>query len=482
MGFISSAKNQVSRFGVPKGLHLSAIARQSAAATAAIALYGVAALAMKWWLYPGWTWRGYLTDAKAVGGLVVFALGFALWLFQVYRRKTLAEASSRQIRSLLESERLPLITAVLGVSTLGLLAALLIFGEREVATTAMDFARQSQWQSARSSLTQLFKAPIRQDLLESFDIYVAIHEASERDQLRDSRSLRESRSHITRLLASGHDYESINSLSFAEISKNVYFVERAAGGTRPIDEGIQQLSQRVRVVRSESERARLLLRVGELQLATKNYQAAQFSFEQVLRLHAHPTLLARARASLGNALVSDGNLVRAIELYKQAEADYPEGRLNVFYSNWGYLLMLSKQYGFAKERIERALQIDPTDWYSYLNLGLVKERLREYEDAYKDFMIVVGNSLNPDSKREARILAGRCLEIGGHERSEYLQFYLEADSRSATSAQIARILADRTSLAAVYSKMAELLQSTNTHGIEEYVEWFNSRARQIALQ
>src|SRR4030095_14658310 len=44
-------------------------------------------LLSKWWVYPGWTWRGYIADLKTVAGLIAFAIGVILWLFKAYRLK-----------------------------------------------------------------------------------------------------------------------------------------------------------------------------------------------------------------------------------------------------------------------------------------------------------------------------------------------------------------------------------------------------------
>jgi tetratricopeptide (TPR) repeat protein len=317
---------------------------------------------------------------------------------------------------------------------------------------------------------------VRPDVLDTLQLYVSVHELSERDRLKESRSLREDRDRVGDLLRSGADYYLFNTLSYAELSKTIYFLEKSDETKKALNQGLQILQAKLKSLSGHQERAAILGRLGELNLAAKDYSSATNFFEQAMPLESKPARLARLRANLGNAYASTGDISRAIGLYSVAENDYPEGRRSVFYSNFGYLLMLAKDFDVAERRINRALEIDPTDWYSYLNLGLVKEAQKKYDDASADFKQVIAKSENPDSRTEARILAGRCLELAGRPRAEYLALYLEADGRSTAQAQVERFGSDTKSRVALYKSMARRLQGTNTHGIEPYIDWFVARA------
>ena len=451
---------------------------QLAAAGLALLLYALGILAVKWWVYPGWTWRGYLTELKAVAALVIFALGFGFWLYEVYRSSRLTEATPLALRRLLRSERLPLTVAVLLLMLLSLTVALALIGERTVAYELVSLSQQSNWKHARSYLQTLGQEPLRPALQDTFKLFVDVHELSERDQLKGSRSLREDRQRAIELLDEGNDYRLLNSLSYAELSKAIYFIEDADGRKVVLEEAIDRLSRRLAVLTDVLDQARLIARIGELKLAARDYSTARSFFESALALETRPTVVARLRANLGNVHAALGNLQRAVQLYNEAEANYPEGRRAIYYSNFGYLLMLAQDYGEAKQKVERALQIEPTDWYSYLNLGLIKERLGEYDDAYEDFKVVIAKSENPDSRREAKILAGRCLELAGRPPSEYLALYLEADGRSTSQNQLARVQNSAQERAALYSRMTTHLKNTNTHAIEAYIEWFQQKSLQ----
>jgi tetratricopeptide (TPR) repeat protein len=465
-----------------RAIALNTTLLQLAAAGLAILLYVLGLVAVKWWGYPGWTWRGYVTDLEAVVGLLVFASGFGFWLFQLYRTRSLEEAVPPAVRRLLLSERLPLAVGALLLAASGLSVALLVVGECPVGHRLVLFAQQSNWKHAREHLHDLMESPLRKELVQTFTLFIDVHELSERDRLTGSSSLREDRQRVEQLLEEGHDAHLFNSLSHAELSKTIYFIEDAGARKTEISRAIERLERRLVSLTDELDRATLLARIGELHLADRNYSAAHSFFEQSLRFETRKTPTARLRSNLGNVYAARRDLRRATELYAEAESNYPEGRRAVFYSNFGYLLMLASDYDAAKQKVERALQIEPTDWYSYLNLGLIKERLGAYDDAYEDFKTVIARSDNQDSRREARILAGRCLELQGRPESEYLPFYLEADGRSTSPAQILRVQKSVEERAELYSRMASLLESTNTHAIEPYVEWFGDRAAELVRQ
>jgi tetratricopeptide (TPR) repeat protein len=443
-----------------------------------LVLYVVGLLALKWWIYPGWTWRGYLTDLKALSGLVGFA-AVAWSLLRLYR-KTTAEMLVQQAVTITSREknlRLVVVSLSAVIATAG--GALLAVGERSPAGQLLKDAEQSNWQNARKALAVLQGEPLRHELQDTFTLFVSVHELSERDLLKGSRSLREDRARVKSLLEQGYDIHLLNSLTFAELSKAIHFVEDGDGTFPRLQEGLNHLNSRRAVFQNGIERATIVGRMGELHLAGKNYQAAGRMFEEALEFEQRQVARARLRANLGNVYAATSDLATATELYQLAEQDYPEGRRSIFFSNFAYLLLLSKDYDLARRRVDQALQLDPSDWYSYLNRGLIKEATGDYDDAVADFQVVIKNSENPDSRREAQILAGRSLELASRQPSEYLSMYLAAAARSTADVQLKRVAGDIGAQAQLYDAMAQLLADTNTHAIEPFIEWFRSRAKQI---
>jgi hypothetical protein len=188
---------------------------QVAAAVIAVGVYGATLLALKWWAYPGWTWRGYLTDIKALAGLLLFATPFVFWLWRLYRGRSAAESAADAVRRGLQSARLPLIVLVLFTLMLAITMGLFLVGERSVARPLLQYTQQSNWKHAKEELTQLSKDPLRVELLITFQMFLAVHELAERDRLKESGTLREDRDKIKQLLDAGHDYYLFNSLSYA---------------------------------------------------------------------------------------------------------------------------------------------------------------------------------------------------------------------------------------------------------------------------
>jgi tetratricopeptide (TPR) repeat protein len=463
----------------PRTFRPSDGALQLLAAALGCCLYVVLLVGVKWEVYPGWTWRGYLTDVHSLVGLAAFAAGFLFWLFRVYRVKAIEDVVHEQVRRTLQSRRVASLVAALSASvTLGS-AAVIVRGERDVAVELLEAVQESNWGQARALRDALATQPLRPSLQQTLRHFVDVHELSERDRLRESRSLREDIQRVRALLDAGEDNGGFNSLTFAELSKGLFFVEDAGDPKRHLQEGIDWVTGQAARVSDPFARPALLARAGELHLAGKDYASARSMFDQALALEARSAARSRIRANIANTLAATGDTATAVRLYSESETDYPEGRRSIFYSNYGYLLMLARDYDAARQKVELALQIDPEDWYSHLNLGLIKESLGTYDDASEDFRIVIEQSTNPDSKREAGIFAGRCLELAGRTPTEYLPFYLRAAGRSSTPEQITRLLADRHALSALYDRMAVSLENTNTHAIETYITWFRTRATDI---
>lgn len=451
---------------------------QIAAGALALGICAGATLAAKWWFYPGSTWHGFATDLKVMVGFGGAAISVAAWFFTVYRNESLDETVQAQARAALLSARLPGLVALLLATLTILVTALATVGERQVAPEVLTFADHSNWEHAHEALSTIEKDSIRPDILRTFQIYVRVHEASERDELRQSITLRDDRNAVLELLNHKHDYEFLNTLSFAEVSKAIFFVEAGSPAQETIGAAIARLKTAATFARSD-DLARLTARIGALYLASKSYGNARTALEKALQLERNATRRARVQTMLGNAFAADPasrDLIHAAELYRAAEADYPEGNRFIFYSNFAYLLMLSKNYAEAQGMADRAIQIAPKDWVSYMNRGLIREKLEQYEDAYADYQIVIANSREPDALREARILGGRCLEIGGRDVRDALALYLAADGRSTTKASVDRVAASGAERSKLYSAMAVHLKNLNTHGIEPYVEWFNAKA------
>src|SRR5262249_35610337 len=161
--------------------------------------------------------------------------------------------------------------------------------------------------------------------------------------------------------------------------------------------------------------------------------------------------------------------------FAEAAPHYPDGRRGVFESNYGYALMLNGQFDDARQQLELARQIDPSDSYAAMNLGLVFDALGQTDDALQMFRQVAAKSAIPQQRREAQALAGRTLEQAGRPAKEFIRFYLEACDRSATPAQGSELLRGNVRRSDLYRDAGVVLQRSHAPGLEQYVEWFEHR-------
>ena len=449
-------------------------------AVLAVLLYCLSIYALKNWVYPGWTWRGYLTDLKAIIGLILFLTPFAAWVWIVYRGKKPEESATAAIRVSLRSDHLAGYVLLLAGASAVLGCLVSVLGEPQVGAKLHNYVVASNWSHAQTEFARLSKTPIRQPILDSFRLYIETHTKSEQDQLKGSQSLRENRHKVQTLLEDEVDPYYFNSLCYAELSKAIHFVEDPSGNDEQIlNDGIGMLHRRMTAKQSSKARAVLLARMGELELAAKNYYRAQLWFTIALEDETFPAARARIEANLGNTYAATNCLDKAVAAYARAELNYPEGRKSIFYSNYAYSLLLAERYTEARDKVDRAIRINPEDWYSYLNRGLIFEAIGQYEDALSDFNIVIAKSEVPDSKREASILAGRCAEIAGKPAKDCLLFYLQAAGGSTTEIKLDEISSNKIQMAELYGRMARLLRETNTYGTEVYIAWFEKRAKEI---
>lgn len=445
----------------------------------AVVVYVLLIICVKAWAYPGWTWRGYVTDMRAILGLLVFLTPVASWLWVVYRGTKPAGSLTAAAGKLLPGTLLPESVAVLATAALILGSLLYAIGERPVGGDYLQLASSSNWSHAEKELNRLSSQPLRSPLLESLQLHLDIHRESERGTLSSSLNLRESRHRVQMLLERKIDPLSLNTLTYSELSKAIHLVEDPRNDQSSLNEGIRVLHERLFGEVSAGRRAVVTARLGEVELAAKHYHRARLWFEWALEEEQDPLRRARLHAHLGNTYAGVGSFAVALHRYSQAEKWYPEGRRAIFYSNFAYLLLAAGQPSEARQKINQALRVDPADWYSYLNRGLISEALSQFDDAILDYDQVIKNSDNPDSVREAQIFLGRCAELSGRPESEYIPFYLQASGRSDSLQSISDMLASPDQMANLYLEMAQLLSDTNTHAIESYIHWFSQRAEAI---
>src|ERR1700730_10853824 len=177
--------------------------------------YGLLTLGLKWWVYPGWTWKGFFSDIKSITAFAVFISPFVVYLWKAYKGKapqdSIVEALHRGVS--LRFAVIATISLVIAISAVGV--GLAVFGERDPSPDLLDFVSESNWKFAEDVLVQLRNEPLRPEVRETLETYVGVHEASQKEKFSDSSEFHEYRSAAVGLLHKGQNIGTLNSLSFA---------------------------------------------------------------------------------------------------------------------------------------------------------------------------------------------------------------------------------------------------------------------------
>ena len=421
-------------------------------------------LLIKFRFYAEWNFYSFLISYQSIVLLTGLISPMILIFIKAYRGTDSETFIIKIIRSRFETiGKAKNTVLILLIQFTLLFLAIVIFRESPYLKKITYYIENHNWEYAEKELNELDKSKIRPNIYNTYAYFILTHKETDIHNFPDGKILRERKNAVERLLFEDKfDYQLMNSLTIAEIYKSLYFSEDESSH---ISSGISRLAY-------SKENASVLLKKGELLLAIKDYSKAKKEFRSALNSLPNPTQESIILSNLGNILASEGAYTHAIDNYKKAELNYPEIRKFIFYSNYSYLLMLNKDYKSAEKKVRLALKINPGDWYSYLNLGLIQEKNEDYQDAIHNFNLVIEKTDNDDSKREAGILKGRCMEICGYEINEVVRVYLKALNKDFSDQSANYYLSNRDDL---YNDLITGLKETNTHGIESYVAWFEKK-------
>ena len=422
-------------------------------------------------MYIGWTWRGFLLDYKVILTFLALLSPPFLFLWSVYRRSDFHG-------SLLTATRRVLVPPLLNWTVLIELVFLVILflfvwsKPSQIPEDLLYNLKQHNWEYAGNTLDEIRKKPVREDLIFSLSHYVDSHKRSNGNNFETGQFHRGQRIAVKRALDKRDEYYYLNLLSFAELSKIIYFVEDR--NSSELGLALKLLAENATTEDNLDLVGNYYLKIGDLKLAQKDYSGALSAYELSKPYLTDPSSLAICNANIGNIKAADGKHEQAALLYREAEAHYPEGRRDVFYSNFGYLLMLGGQLDEAESAVRNALSINPEDWYSYLNIALIYDAKGLYDDAIYNYNKVISQTKAGDFLREAKLLKAYSLLKGKNSEEEAVRLILDAIGRSPGTAS--QIISDPIQLADIYTHASKLLTKTNTHGIEIYINYFNEMA------
>lgn len=421
---------------------------------------------VKFRFFPEWTFYSFFTSYQSIGLLTGLILPTVFIFIKAYRSTDSETFIISIIRNSLGTlEKAGKAILILLTSFISLALLIFFWGESAYLEGVNYYLKNHNWIYAEKEIEALDQAKIRPQILNTFKYYILTHKESDTHNYPEGETLRQRKNAIEKLLFEDKfDYQLMNTLSIAEINKSLYFTE---------DEP-DHITSGLSVLDKPKENAGIILKRGELLLAIKDYSKAKEEFNLALKKSPNSTQNAIILCNLGNIFAAEGDYKKAIDNYQKSERNYPDIRKFIFYSNYSYILMLNQDYDNAEKKVKLALKINPDDWYSYLNLGLIQEKKKNYHDAIHNFNLVIDKTDNKDSRREAGILKGRCMEISGYEEKECLTTYLKALGKDFSNNAVQYHLTHKNIL---YNDLITGLKETNTHGIEHYIEWFRTRIK-----
>jgi tetratricopeptide (TPR) repeat protein len=418
---------------------------------------------------------GVFTKYEVLASILALSTPALLTAAAVLRIDNPGNYISQKIRSALLPGRLPYTIVVSAGLVAVFLAAIAFLRLDDCTLKVRSHVENNNWIEADRELKSLKEQPLEPAILRALELFVESAESAARHHAPSNNELRQKKDSIEQLLSTRPFARDILVEARADNAKSLFFQEDKKD---VVSEAIGFLKQEIEREQDALVGAVYQTKLGELLLVTRQYNQAIIVFERAITGLPEGARRSKALSNIGNVLASNGDYSQAIDYYQSAEAHYPEGRRMIFYSNLGYIHILAGNFQSAIDFIERAIKIDQSDWYSYLNLGIARDELRKHADAQVAYRKVIDNQTgNPDAISEAYIFLGRSIELQSGLSEDAVKNYLNALGRD--NGQISRgtILANTHKQNEMYDDIIELLLAVNTHGTERYIEWFRARIK-----
>ena len=135
-------------------------------------------------------------------------------------------------------------------------------------------------------------------------------------------------------------------------------------------------------IREIEKRGRKLLKNFQFQNANVLFMKAQEKRHHCARVNLQLSNLYESQRKSAKAQICLKNSIQLNPAYSKA------------YRDMGIILLKQKSYDAARHHIEKALELDYSDYLSHLNLGIIMKKSRDYVDAEMHFLIAM--DINPD--------------------------------------------------------------------------------------
>ena len=425
-----------------------------------------------------YTLAGVVSEYEVIVGLLALSSPIFVAILAIVGISSPRFYLVRQVRLALLADRLPYTLSATTVVLVTLVFAIFNLRLDDCTVTIRSHVENHNWIEAERELSALRQKPLDPRALRSIELFIRSAESAARYYAPSTNVLRQQKNSIQILLNRSPAYLR-NILIEASVnnSLSIYYQE---DDVEIINSSVDFLKKESKSAHSEIDIAIYNGKMGELKLAIREYEESKSYFEYATSILPPGPRRSAFLASNGNSYAALGQYDAAVKLYQAANESYPEGRRMIFFSNLGYISILSGDYDRAIEYTKRAIKIDETDWYSYLNLGIAYDEIGRHADAQLSYRLVIENETsNPDAVREALIFLGRSIEVGGGRESDAIMVYLLALGRESNDKIADEIIANNELHSRLYTAVADALLDVNTHGIERYMEWFSLKSKEF---
>ena len=450
----------------------------TSAATVLVVIVSILTLiTFKKFYFDEWTWKGFIVSGQTLPCLLASVFPLAIWGSFAYSVGRGGSILGRLATSALDSR--------LSIGLLALLVAMvagLAIGHATVSVTPKsqrleNMVADHSWDLAQRELDLLLDQPLPASVKDTYRLYLGSARLAARYEFPGENQLRQDRAAIRRLLSTGKDHRFLATIAFADNTRAISLQE---DDPQIIEEALEVLAYAIAKDGDTEQLGTLHWKCSELYLARGDYGRCREEALKAIELLPEGPLRASAYGNIGNTFAAQGQFDKAIKYYHEAEEHYPEGYRFLFFSNYSFIYRLAGEYDNAVKMAKRAIKMKRDDWVSHLNLALIYEDMGRFEDARQSYSHVIDNAArSTDASCEARLLLGRNIEMDQGLNEAAVSSYLDALDRSTSSKAVSRILSSKSELYLLYNELGKAMRQINTHGIEEYIEWFEARAKSI---
>jgi TolA-binding protein len=178
-----------------------------------------------------------------------------------------------------------------------------------------------------------------------------------------------------------------------------------------LDEALEAYELLLRRNSNNPWRLFALTQVGGIYSSRNQYEKAERAFKEVMENFPHDPLFYHAALQLGNLNFSRKNVIEAVHYYSIVLKGNILELFGEAYFGLGEAFYQEGRYEKALHSFEKAIQYlkSPSSWFflTHLEIGNLKRRGGEYDEAKKSYLIILDQSKDEEIRKAARDFMNR---------------------------------------------------------------------------